>query len=167
MNILNKGEKNNFFRWFSKQARWGGFSAGSGDTSPAHTSAHSQDPAPPQPPGSAAAGRREGVSARPGTPLRKPLQPFHTEKLPREMGLIHSLGDAANCKGPTAPHMPTTVRTGLVIWGARGVEYIDSWTEILLNKTKHRHTFTTKMTVSYTAEVRVISWRNRHAKRLD
>lgn len=117
MNILNKGEKNNFFRWFSKQARWGCFSAGSGDTSPTHTSARSQDPAPPQPPGSAAAGRREGERARPGTPLRKPLQPFRTEKLPREMGLIHSLGDAANCKGsncPThahhCPHWPTHLR---------------------------------------------------------
>ena len=71
-----------------------------------------------------------------------------------------------SARGRTAPHVPTTVPTGLLIRGAQGVEYrlMDRGS---LKKTKHRHIFPTKikMTVSYTEEVRATSWRNRHAKK--
>lgn len=91
----------------------------------------------PRPSHCAAAGRREGERARPGTPLRKPLQPFRTENFLGN-GSHSQPGDAANCKGaelphtcpPLSAHWPTHLR-------GPGVEYIDSWTQILKqNKTQ-------------------------------
>ena len=121
MNILSKGEKNNFFRWFSKQARWGGFSAGSGDTSPAHTSARSQDPAP-----TPAVQLQEGV--REWVQGLEPLSGSHCSPSVLKNFLGKWVSFTAwemqpTAKGRTAPHVPTTVPNGLLIWGAQGVEY--------------------------------------------
>lgn len=118
MNILNKGEKNNFFLDGSASKPDGDASLQAQET-PAPPTQVPTARTLPRPSHRAVQPQEgvEGVRARPGTPLRKPLQPFRTEKLPREMGLIHSLGDAANCKGPNCPthahhcpHWPTHLR---------------------------------------------------------
>lgn len=73
----------------------------------------------PRPPGRTATRSREGRGGSLGTSLRKPLQPFHTETLPRKICPASDLGGAANCGG--CMHHPCQMSPHLLISG--GLEY--------------------------------------------